>query len=81
MTRALVSSSTAASPRPRRSAGAGTRSQGRSRRPTAAMSAAVNSAFVAGAGAVRLTGPLMSLRSSRNLIAPISSVSEIQLMT
>ena len=45
------------------------------------MSAAVNSEFVAGAGAVRLTGPLTSSRSSRNLMAPISSDSEIQLMT
>ena len=31
-------------------------------------------------GGARLTGPLMSLRSSRNRIAPISSDSEIQLM-
>ena len=81
MTRALVSSSTEASPTARRRAGAGTRSQGRSRRPAAAVSAAVNSAFVTGAGAVRLTGPLMSSRPSRNVSAAISSDSEIQLMT
>jgi hypothetical protein len=45
------------------------------------VSAAVNSAFVTGAGAVRLTGPLMSSRPSRNVSAAISSGSEIQLMT
>ena len=61
--------------------GAGTRSQGRSRRPTAAASALVKAELVTGSGAVRLTGPLMSFQSSRNFIAPISSDNEIQVMT
>src|SRR5579875_2087818 len=71
----------AASPMARRSAGAGTRSQGRSRRPRAAASAAVNSELVTGSGAVRFTGPARSPRPSRNRSAAISSCSEIQLIT
>lgn len=41
----------------------------------------MNAELVTGSGAVTLTGPLMSLRSSRKRIAPISSVSDTQLIT
>ncbi len=83
-TRALVSSSADSSPSPARSSGAGTRSQRKSGRRSAACRAAVSSSPVTGLGAVRLNGPACasaSGESSRKRIARISSVSEIQLIT
>jgi hypothetical protein len=81
MTRALVSSSDDISPRASCSTSSGTRSQGKSGRRRAWFSAATSSLLVTALGAVRLNAPLAVLASSRNRMAAISSVSEIQLMT